>query len=235
MATNEYKGYRSGNFKIGATPSGSADNLSFDKSAYVVDEKAYDSLNDCGFNIRNHFDYDKDQLVTVGAALEPDWDNLFTISEDPAENVINIYLRSDKVTATFLDKDDNTLKTSTIDYKQVLQDSDYPTEEEIEQRVNYTTIDSDGTIRYHICDGWEIKDNVNNERLTTYLKSDVVCVPHYKEETRSVWNVTVNFVDTEGNEIAPSKTGKATSISDESKKLEFDMPEINEYELKSLK
>ena len=230
---NTLKDTKSGSFRIGATPSGLADNLSFDKSAYVVDENAYSSLNDCGFRIENHFDYDKDQIATVGAASQPCYDDLFEVSENSSENTINVYLRSDKVTATFLDKDGNTLKTSTIDYRQTLEDSDYPTDEEIEQRVNYTTTDSDGTINDFICDGWEIKDNVNNESLTSKLTSDIVCVPHYKEVNTSVWNVTVNFVDTEGNEIAPSKTGKATSRTAESRYLEFDVPDIDGYKFKS--
>ena len=232
---NTLKDTKSGNFRIGATPSGLADNLSFDKSAYVVDETAYNSESEWGFRHESHFDYDKDQLVTVGAASQPCYNDLFEISEDPAENIINVYLRSDKVTATFLDKDGNTLKTSTIDYRQVLNDdkNNFPTDEEIKQRVEYTTTAPDETITKHLFNGWEIKDNVNNETFHTPLTSDITVVPTYRNWDISVWNVTVNFVDTEGNEIAPSKTGKVKSESAESSTLNIDMPEINGYEFKS--
>lgn len=232
---NTLKDTKSGNFRIGATPSGLADNLSFDKSAYVVDETAYDNESEWGFRHESHFDYDKDQLVTVGAASQPCYGDLFEISEDPAKNIINVYLRSDKVTATFLDKDGNTLKTSTIDYRQVLNDdkNNFPTDEEIKQRVEYTTTAPDETITKHLFNGWEIKDNVNNETFHTPLTSDITVVPTYRNWDISVWNVTVNFVDTEGNEIAPSKTGKVKSESAESSTLNIDMPEINGYEFKS--
>lgn len=51
---NTLKDTKSGNFRIGATPSGLADNLSFDKSAYVVDEKAYSSESEWGFRTEDH-------------------------------------------------------------------------------------------------------------------------------------------------------------------------------------
>ena len=224
---------KSGNFRIGATPSGLADNLSFDKSLYVVDEKAYASESEWGFRTEDHFDYTYNW--STPCASQPRYNDLFEISEDPAENIINIYLRSDKVTATFLDKDGNTLKTSTIDYRQLLNDdkNNFPTEEEIKQRVEYTTTAPDETITKHLFNGWEIKDNVNNETFYTPLTSDITVVPTYRNWDISVWNVTVNFVDTEGNEIAPSKTGKVKSESAESSTLDIDMPEINGYEFKS--
>ena len=224
---------KSGYFRIGATPSGLADNLSFDKSAYVVDEKAYRSESEWGFRHEDHFDYTYNW--STPCASQPCYNDLFEISEDPAENIINIYLRSDKVTATFLDKDGNTLKTSTIDYRQLLNDdkNNFPTDEEIKQRVEYTTTAPDETITKHLFNGWEIKDNVNNETFYTPLTSDITVVPNYRTWDISVWHVTVNFVDTEGNEIAPSKTGKVKSESAESSTLDIDMPEINGYEFKS--
>lgn len=134
-----------------------------------------------------------------------------------------------------MDKDGNTLKTSTIDYRQLLNDdkNNFPTDEEIKQRVEYTTTAPDETITKHLFNGWEIKDNVNNETFYTPLTSDITVVPTYRNWDISVWNVTVNFVDTEGNEIAPSKTGKVKSESAESSTLDIDMPEINGYEFKS--
>ena len=229
---NKYVCDRYGNFRIGATPSGLADGLPFDKSAYVVDGTAYNSESEWGFRHEKHFDYTYNW--STGAA-QPCYDDLFEISEDPAKNIINVYLRSDKVTATFLDKDGNTLKTSTIDYMQVLNDNknNFPTDEEIKQRVEYTTTAPDETITKHLFNGWEIKDNVNNETFHTPLTSDITVVPTYRNWDISVWNVTVNFVDTEGNEIAPSKTGKVKSESAESSTLNIDMPEINGYEFKS--